>query len=298
MRGIAVLLVIVSNVVCMSNVIAQSSSTFNNDMAIQTGNSQAINGTGNTQSINFSGGNSPLPYAPPVALQQASAPALFQMLPNQAGLPAEVVGWQLDMAYVNSCKPRVGKGKLAVVKQEGDSGMTTFVFSGHQNMKKQGSATPEIEVDLSGKGTFECLGKVTISATPKAAKEFPLDMSVIVSDLMNSLGEVLSGVEGQVVLLSHPSFWAGGVGVSSGANGFSLGTGIFNAVSALTGLTVAPGITNTNGSSFPNAKIGMSFIVAKRMKQGDPGAVDININPAPMQNVQPLGGNGIKSEAK
>ncbi len=276
---------------------ANAGATAVNEVQAVAGNSQATN-AGNTQSI-IQQGTQQLPHAPGVVIPGASAPSLFQFLPNQAGYPAEMASFQLDAAYLTLCKPRGGKGKLPVESGLGESKKTSYVFTGHQNLIREGNVMPEIEVDLSGTGTFRCLGNVVMSVTiDTARKGEPISMTAIVGDLMNSLDEHLRGFKGNVVLLSHPTFWAGGLGVAGQGKGWSFGLGLFNAVSPLTGATVAPGYSSTNGASVPVTRVGMGFIIAERVTEGSEGAVRIALAPPPAMQGEPQGGNGRKAEAE
>ena len=253
-------------------------------------NATAVNGSGNTQSITFQGDLPKLLPQPPVA--GVSVPQVFQFLPNQAGMPVELTAAALDNAYLVACRPRGGRSASQPVFGNGDSGRTKFSFSGHQNLQElilpQGEV-PVVEVDLSGGATVRCLGKVTITVTPEAAKEgYPIDLTALSEDAMNSVAKLLTGVKGDVVLLSHLGFWGGGLGLAGQGDGSTGGFGINF------GINLGMGKSNTSGTNFPMSRGGMSFIVGLRVADGDPQGVKIVLQPKESQPVPAVGGDGKK----
>ena len=252
----------------------------------------------NVNGLTLQGGDIPKQHPQPLTAP-VSPPQVFQFLPNQAGLPAELMGADLDEVYQTLCDPTVDGADLPIVPKAGKSGKTKFTFSGHQNLAwvRKGEQRPRVKLNLTGVDTIMPLGMLIIRVSPETLKEgFPMGQSAVSTDAMNSMADELRGVGAEVVLLTHRRFWGGGAGQYSQGSGQTAGFGVNF------GLNLGASASDVNGVNMVVSSISIPYIVGVRMPPGDPYAgyaklLDLRAPQAPQAQPTPLtGGNGKKLE--
>jgi hypothetical protein len=256
-------------------VAAQATATGNAAAQAQAGNSSAmnVNGTGNLQQIIVQGGELPkmLPQ-PPVA--PVAVPQVF----NTVGLPAEMVAAAVDEAYLTQCEPS-NEGS-APQHGEDSTQHVKWTFTPHQNLAilaKAGDQKPVVKVNFTGRASLICLGQLLIGATPESIKAgYPIGISALATIAMGSIASSVSGVAGEVTLVSHRGNVGGTLAQSSEGKGGTAGGG-FNLGFAAATL----GGSSIKGTTTPMARMSMAFIVGIRVPAEDPRAVHINVVPPP-----------------
>ena len=229
---------------------------------------------------------------PPATMIPGSNPSLmsqFQILSNNVGMPIQITAAKLEMAFVENCLSsdtfehrQVRLGEVATA-----SLIVPTVRLGEQQQAK-------IRVDMSGQGTFRCIGVVIASASEGKN----LTTSALVVKLINHLKVSLISNE-EVVLLSHRGYWAGGLGTSGVSTATTGGGSTFRAHTPLVSFTFGGGLSSANGSTAPFAQVGIGFLILTKAATGEMGAIDFNIVPPTLQRdvSLPTGGNGVKAEA-
>lgn len=278
---------------------------FTNNMSLQTGNA-SVAGIGNNQAITFQGGNS-LPPVGMVAIPSHQAPSVFQYIPNNFGMPAEVTGMALEVFYDQKCQPEEDvEGESRVMEKDGGSNLTKITFTTHPSVDsiKRGDKPVKVRTDLSGgKNRYRCLGILTAVAD-KAALERgqPVGLSVLTSDMRRAVRAEFIGMPNDIVIVSAAKYWGGAVGVANDSTGVSLGGSLVNIVGRLTSLAVAPGVSGGSGVSSPVARSGITALILMQVPDDDPQGIVIGLadvkSPFGEVPVTPSGSNGRKAEAE
>lgn len=301
------LAVVAAGIVLVSGVARgqSSTSTFDNNMQVNTGNATAVNGTGNTQAITFQGS----PQLPPVgmvAIPNHQAPTVFQYIPNNFGMPAEITGMALEVFYDQKCQPEEGVGgESRVVEVKGGSKLTRITITTHpsSDTMKRGETPVKVRMDLSGeKRRYRCLGILTAVADKEALeKGQPVGFSVITSDMRRAVRAEFTGVAGNITILSGANYWGGAIGIANDSSGISLGGSLVNIIGRLTSAAIAPGISGGSGVSSPVARSGLTALILVEAASDDTGGIEIGLadvkNPFKDVTAISIGGNGQKTEA-
>lgn len=283
-----------------------ATANFTDNSTTSAGNSTAVNGTGNTQSIQFQGGPQQAPLGM-IAIPSHQAPSVFQYIPNNFGMPAEITGMALEVFYDQKCQPEESTaGDSKVLKKAGSSGLTKITITTHPDLGslKNGYKPSKVRMDLSGgKKRYRCLGILTAVADKDALeKGQPVGFSVIASDIRKAVRSELLflGLNGDIVLLSGANYWGGALGVANDSSGVSLGAGLAHIIGKFSSLGVAPGIAGGSGVSSPTAMSGLTALILIETDKED--GVEISLadirNPFGEAQVSPIGNNGEKAEAE
>lgn len=296
-------------VFCWNTAVAQTANAnFNNNMGITTGNADASN-NGNAQSIVFQGSNQQqLPPVGMIAIPSHQAPSVFQYIPNNFGMPAEITGMALEVFYDQKCQPEEDvDGESRVVEKKGGSNLTRITVTTHPALEsmKRGDKPAKVRMDLSGeKKRYRCLGIMTAVADKDALeKGQPVGFSVITSDMRRVVRSEFLGVTGDIILLSSANYWGGAVGVANDSSGVSLGGSLVNIVGRLTSLGIAPGISGGSGVSSPAARSGLTALILVQVTDDDPKGVEIGLADVKSPfgesaKAVPVGSNGKKAEVE
>ena len=279
-------MVIIKNIIALVVLIAamgmakaQDTSAVAN-VGVQAGNSTAINGTGNQQTLNISGGSSKIPeMIMPVPSTQAQLPfAPPAIIANQIGLPVEIQGRDVDMAYLVQCNPRrVGVDLLVTPNEDGVSKRTKVTFSGHHNMNSmvvKGEVLPDVELVLSGEIRIRCLGKMKIVVSIDSLKiGVTMDLPSVIADAMNSAAAIMKGLPSGIVLMTDLTSIGYALGNSSQGSGMGGGGSI-----GIPGVVSVGGSgTSLDGTTAPTARIGVPVIIGMRVPENDPTGVNVRI---------------------
>jgi len=287
-------------------VIAQSAQS--EVVSVQQATALAGSNAGNNQQIMFQSGTSvqPSPQAGIPGAASHSAPSLFQVIPNNFGMPVEVVGMALEVFYDKVCRPEESDaGESKIISTGGSSGLTRIVITTHPESKslKRGDKAPTVKTDLThSKGRYQCLGIVNVVADKDSMeKGIPVGHAVLSSDVRKAVRNEFVGIAGKVVVLSNAQYWGGAVGVTSGSSGMSLGVSLVNFLSRATTGGLAPGIAGGNGASSPASRSGYTAMILVKVPDNHPNGIEISLSsvgnpfgPPPA----PIGGNGVKAEAE
>jgi len=298
---------LVSLVFCWSFALAQSSSSnLTNNVGVSAGNADASN-NGNAQSIIFQGGGQQLPPVGMVAIPSHQAPSVFQYIPNNFGMPAEVTGMALEVFYDQKCQPEEDVGSESqVVEKKGGSNLTRITFTTHPSVEsmKRGDKPAKVRMDLTGeRKRYRCLGIMTAVADKDALeKGQPVGLSVLASDMRRAVRAEFLGVAGDIVIVSGANYWGGAIGVANDSSGVSLGGSLVNIVGRLASLAVAPGISGGSGVSSPAAKSGITALILMQVSDEDPKGIVIGLadvrSPFGEVSVVSPSNNGKKAEAE
>lgn len=278
----------------------------NSTTSISAGSSNAVNGTGNTQSILFQGGPQQAPLGM-IAITNHQAPSVFQYIPNNFGMPAEITGMALEVFYDQKCQPEESTaGDSNVLKKAGSSGLTKITITTHPDLGnlKDGYKPSKVRMDLSsGKKRYKCLGILTAVADKDALeKGQPVGFSVIASDVRKAVRSefLFLGLNGDIVLLSGANYWGGALGVANDASGMSVGASIANLIGKFSSLGIAPGVSGGSGVSSPTAMSGLTALILIETDKED--GVEISLadirNPFGEAQISPVGNNDKKAEAE
>lgn len=290
---------------CFNYAFAQTAeANFNNNMNISAGSSNAVSGAGNEQSIVFQGSQqAPLGM---IAVPSHQAPSVFQVVPNNFGMPAEITGMALEVFYDQKCQPEESEvGDSRVIQKNGWSGLTKLTITTHPEIGslKNGDKPSKVRMDLSGgRKRYKCLGILTAVAKKDALeKGQPVGFSVIASDIRKAVRAEFLGLNGDIVLLSGTNYWGGALGVANDSSGLSLGASLAHLVGKFSSLGIAPGVSGGSGVSSPSAMSGLTALILVETNQDD--GVEISLsdirNPFGSEaQVSPIGNNGKKAEAE
>lgn len=278
----------------------------NSTTSISAGSSTAVNGTGNTQSIQFNGSAQQAPLGM-IAIPSHQAPSVFQYLPNNFGMPAEITGMALEVFYDQKCQPEESAtGDSHVIQKQGWSGLTKITVTTHPDLSslRNGDKPSKVRMDLSGGGSkhYKCLGMLTAVADKDALeKGQPVGFSVLASDIRKVVRSEFSGVNGDIIILSSANYWSGALGVSNDSSGISLGTSLAHIVGKFSSLGIAPGVSGGSGVSSPTAMPGLTAMIL--VETDEKSGIEINLaetNSSPRAPVQetPIGDNGKKAAAE
>ena len=240
------------------------SSAQNGNMTVQTGGTV----------INFAAAQAPK-IPPPAAPMPFSAASVPQLLGPLSGTTNER-GINLALLYKDVCPTKAVRGYDTKPRgYNGQSGNTRIVFVPHINYAKSlenpapnpsghGQAVwhriqkvQEVSTLLNESGRYKCLGIMTVSAVDKDAREVPY--SVVESDATNFPMDRMEGFP-KIVLLSSSDAISATKGVDNSGSGFGLGGGASKFFDPLLG-TLGVSVSNSSGVSFPETKIGTTFLV-------------------------------------
>jgi hypothetical protein len=291
--------------------VTTTTSATNGPLSATTGSSSAASGpltatTGSATAINVF--EAPKPQPPQAGIPgsaQLSSPTLFQLLPNNYGMPAEVTGLALELFYDERCQPEEGNGGESVVaKTKGESNLTDLTVTTHPDALRlrRSNRAPRVRTRFTpGSMKYRCLGMVTAMARKNAVEDGqPVGLSVLTSDIRRAVRTQFFGINGDVVVLSAPYYWGGGVGVTNGSRGASIGfSGVISSIASMATGGIAPGFAGGNGAASPSSRSGLTAMILVEVADSDPYGIAINIadvqDPFP-RTPDPVGDNGKKAE--
>lgn len=254
-----------------------------------TGGSSAQNGD---QIVNVEGTNLTFEAAkipPPAAFVpqvSGSTPQIFGPLNGTAN----ETGIEFTLFYDQVCPSKAIRGlDLTDKVYGGASRKTEIIFSPHSNYaqeekklspnmrgqpaKKDKVNEVEAVFDAKAKGFFTCLGIITITADQSKAGK--VSLSTILSD---AKAFPLRGMKGysRVILLSSTATIAATKGVDNHGGGLGASAGASRFLDPVLG-TLGGSIGTSSGATFPETKLGATFIVAVE----DSNGVFIDLTPPP-----------------
>lgn len=261
--------------------------------AIAVGGDTALSVQTGGTNITFEGGEATVipPPAAPVPSVSGSVPQLFSAptsTTNENGIA-------LTLYYEEKCPSDAVRGyDLTPRTYEGKSGNTQIVFSPHLNYvmetKNSHSKVEDVErVKLSfGKsGFYKCLGIITVSAIDKKAGETPF--SVITADAKSFPIHHMKGYPVIAILSPHAAISAT-KGVDNNGRGFGLGGGLSKFFDPVLG-TLGVSVATNSGVTYPETKIGGTFLLLAQVSQNDPDGVFIDLGnkkPEPVAEIKAL----------
>lgn len=275
---------VVNNAPTVTSTLGSASVSQNGDMSV------SVAGT----SITFEGSKAPNIPPPAAYLPQAtgSVPQIFGPLNetvNEAGI-------ELTLFYNNVCPSKMIRGyDLKDKSYSGVSQKTEITFSPHLNYAKNEkelslskskgnrweNQVNEVEAVFGAKGNYKCLGVMTITADNSKARKVPF--STILSDAKAFPIREMDGFP-KIVLISPLATIVATKGVGNQGGGLGLGAGASQFFDPILG-TLGASAGTSSGISFPESKLGLTFIVAVEVSKDDPEGVFIDLSekkPEPM----------------
>jgi len=254
------------------------SSANNGDMTVRTGDTNLTFEAAQPPKI-----PAPAAFVPSVS---GSTPQIFGPLnetANEAGL-------EFTLYYHDVCPSKTVRGlDLTDEVYGGASRKTEIVFSPHLNYVQRekeldrstewnGAEKHRVEeaetlFDARVKGHFKCLGIMTIKADQSKAGKVPL--STVISDAKAFPLREMKGYP-RIVLLSSTTSIVATKGVDNHGGGLGASAGVSRFFDPVLG-TLGGSVGTSSGVTFPETKLGTTFIVAVE----DPNGVFIDLTPSP-----------------
>lgn len=253
---------------------SHSTSSVSNSGNSQSGSSSSSSSQGGSVShvgnVSNAGNSSvvinnpkPLPPAPGIITPNSAAPTLF----DQRGLPANAKGLDLAIRFMRACPSTYVKGtKLSEVREKGDSGRTSLIFTPHSNYAKYSNGKDVGESDVveipdnakAGEFRYLCLGLIQSEALAKEASDVPIQ--TVIGDAVRFAGDNLSGFSKIHLVLIPKEALSVNMGVDAGGKGFGIAPGASGMISSLLA-TLSAGYSSNTGQTFPAAQLGGTFLV-------------------------------------
>lgn len=214
-----------------------------------------------------------LPGIPGVA---TPTPQIFSGY-NPLSNPTNINGITASEYLANKCKPTPTRNSRSSVDvRSGATGNTKIVFTAYPDYKNKRYTNNGPEKILpyfpTASGNYECLG--TIMITAQKGSEDVVDINAIGSDTENYIFDNLEGYP-EVYAICPTQTIGTAVGVSTSANGFSLGgaaaglAGGNPATAVLLGLALSG--SNNKGSTHPDGRLGNTCWILGKPKTPESG---------------------------
>jgi hypothetical protein len=227
----------------------------------------------------------PIPYLPGTPGVGANSPTLFSL----QGFPAQVKGLGLlskNMVYSSYHDVAIGS-----------SGGTKVIFNGSFPAPKPANNERNVYINLSGVGTGEVIGSLTVQSRKDKADE--VDFSTLLYDARQYIAGVKKLNGYNVTLLTIPntvSYTLGVDGKASGSTLAPLASGLINGpLGVMAGL--GSGFTSNEGVTTTTALIGCTFLVLVDSDQSNVVNLLSNHNAPDEESANGNGNNKKKYEA-